>query len=167
MTWRKSSYSSNGGGSCVEVGGAAGRVLVRDTKDPERRATVSVPAGAWAAFTAGLRKLRTARAPGLQLPCRGRAFACCCQGQLRVGPGRQVRWILIVLSDRCSPEAISRLDWPRASSRNTDDRAGTGPRVLEGVGERLLYQPVDGQPGWRTAGPVRGVGEPVLQRQRP
>src|ERR1017187_1460266 len=28
-------------------------------------------------------------------------------------------WILIVLSDRCSPEAISRLDWPRASSAKT------------------------------------------------
>jgi hypothetical protein len=31
--WRKSSYSGNGGSDCVEVGGRAGRVLVRDTKN--------------------------------------------------------------------------------------------------------------------------------------
>jgi Domain of unknown function (DUF397) len=39
ITWRKSSYSGNNGGQCVEVGSAAGapvgagRVLVRDTRD--------------------------------------------------------------------------------------------------------------------------------------
>ena len=32
LKWRKSTYSSNGGGECVEVG-SADRVLVRDTKD--------------------------------------------------------------------------------------------------------------------------------------
>ena len=32
LKWRKSTYSSNGGGECVEVG-KAGRVLVRDTQD--------------------------------------------------------------------------------------------------------------------------------------
>ena len=31
--WRKSSSSGNGGGSCVEVGEQAARVLVRDTKN--------------------------------------------------------------------------------------------------------------------------------------
>lgn len=30
--WRKSTYSSAEGGSCVEVGGDASAVLVRDTK---------------------------------------------------------------------------------------------------------------------------------------
>jgi hypothetical protein len=39
ITWRKSSYSGNSGGQCVEMGSAVGapagvdRVLVRDTKD--------------------------------------------------------------------------------------------------------------------------------------
>lgn len=33
LKWRKASYSSNGGGNCVEVAGQTGRVLVRDTKD--------------------------------------------------------------------------------------------------------------------------------------
>ena len=32
LKWRKSTYSFNGGGECVEVG-SADRVLVRDTKD--------------------------------------------------------------------------------------------------------------------------------------
>jgi hypothetical protein len=33
LKWRKASYSSNGGGECVEVGQARRSVLVRDTKD--------------------------------------------------------------------------------------------------------------------------------------
>lgn len=33
LKWRKASYSSNGGGECVEVGGARRGVLVRDTKE--------------------------------------------------------------------------------------------------------------------------------------
>jgi Domain of unknown function (DUF397) len=51
--WRKSSYSGNGGQDCVEVAGY-GAVLVRDTKDRDG-VTLSVPAGAWAKFTASLR----------------------------------------------------------------------------------------------------------------
>ncbi len=33
LRWRKSSYSGNGGGNCVEVGDDTRRVLVRDTQD--------------------------------------------------------------------------------------------------------------------------------------
>ncbi len=33
LKWRKASYSSNGGGNCVEVGEARRGVLVRDTKN--------------------------------------------------------------------------------------------------------------------------------------
>ncbi len=33
VRWRKSSYSGNGGGTCVEVGEARRGVLVRDTTD--------------------------------------------------------------------------------------------------------------------------------------
>jgi hypothetical protein len=32
QSWRKSSYSGNGGGNCVEVGQSADAMLVRDTK---------------------------------------------------------------------------------------------------------------------------------------
>ena len=35
LTWRKSSYSGNGGGNCVEVARSLPRaVAVRDSKDP-------------------------------------------------------------------------------------------------------------------------------------
>ena len=34
ITWRKSSYSGNNGGQCVEVGTAARVIAVRDSKDP-------------------------------------------------------------------------------------------------------------------------------------
>ncbi len=33
LNWRKASYSSNGGATCVEVGDAPHAVLVRDTQD--------------------------------------------------------------------------------------------------------------------------------------
>ena len=34
VTWRKSSYSGNNGGDCVEVGTATPMIAVRDSKDP-------------------------------------------------------------------------------------------------------------------------------------
>jgi len=52
--WRKASYSSNGGGSCVEAGDFPGGVLVRDTTDRDG-ATLSISAGAWHRFTTGLK----------------------------------------------------------------------------------------------------------------
>jgi hypothetical protein len=46
-TWRKSSYS--GEGNCVELSDQAGRVLVRDTQDPQGL-VLTVPARAWREF---------------------------------------------------------------------------------------------------------------------
>ncbi|HEX5346066.1 MAG TPA: DUF397 domain-containing protein [Pseudonocardiaceae bacterium] len=46
--WRTSSYST-GNGACVEVAPARGRVLVRDSKDPDGPA-LAVPTPAWRAF---------------------------------------------------------------------------------------------------------------------
>jgi hypothetical protein len=34
ITWRKSSYSGNNGGQCVEVGNADRVIAVRDSKNP-------------------------------------------------------------------------------------------------------------------------------------
>jgi hypothetical protein len=51
--WRTSSYSGTNG-NCVEVGGTAGTVLVRDTND-RHGAALSVPREAWASFIASLR----------------------------------------------------------------------------------------------------------------
>lgn len=54
--WRKSSYSSNGGGECVETANAAGIVAVRDTADRDG-GTLIFTASAWAAFAASLKNL--------------------------------------------------------------------------------------------------------------
>jgi hypothetical protein len=53
-TWRKSSYSGNGGGDCVEVGQAASAVAVRDTRDRDG-GTLAFSAAAWAWFTASVK----------------------------------------------------------------------------------------------------------------
>jgi hypothetical protein len=51
--WRTSSYSGTNG-ACVEVGGTARVVLVRDTKDRDGGA-LAFAADAWEAFTTSLR----------------------------------------------------------------------------------------------------------------
>jgi hypothetical protein len=53
MNWRKSSYSSNGGATCVEVASTDG-VLVRDTTNRDG-GTLAFSAEAWERFTASLR----------------------------------------------------------------------------------------------------------------
>ena len=52
--WRKSSHSGNGGSSCVEVGTATTGVLVRDTTD-RAGAVLTIPATAWRALLAEIR----------------------------------------------------------------------------------------------------------------
>jgi len=49
VTWRKSSYSGNNGGQCVEVGTAAQLIAVRDSKDPDG-SVLAFAANTWAAF---------------------------------------------------------------------------------------------------------------------
>ncbi|MFF4406013.1 DUF397 domain-containing protein [Streptomyces sp. NPDC001404] len=52
--WRKSSYSNNQGGECLEVLDLIpGVVPVRDSKRP-RGVILAIPAPAWAAFIAAL-----------------------------------------------------------------------------------------------------------------
>ncbi|MFD8697030.1 DUF397 domain-containing protein [Kitasatospora purpeofusca] len=53
VSWRKSSYSDNGG-QCVEVApDVPGLVPVRDSKDPSGSVLV-FPVDAWSAFVAGV-----------------------------------------------------------------------------------------------------------------
>lgn len=53
--WRKSSYSGNNGGDCVEVAGnLLDVVAVRDSKDPGGPVLVFSP-GEWRTFAAGLK----------------------------------------------------------------------------------------------------------------
>jgi hypothetical protein len=51
--WRKSSYSGNGGGNCVEVG-RADRIVVRDSQDREGP-RLAVTADEWRAFTRNIK----------------------------------------------------------------------------------------------------------------
>jgi Domain of unknown function (DUF397) len=51
--WRKSSYSGDNGGECVEVA-TAGTVLVRDTADRNGPVLTFTP-DAWRAFTTAIR----------------------------------------------------------------------------------------------------------------
>jgi hypothetical protein len=55
-TWRKSSYSGNGGANCVETGCVPGTVLVRDTTDRGSGPVLRVTPGDWASFTASLKQ---------------------------------------------------------------------------------------------------------------
>jgi len=52
-TWRKSTYSQDTGGACVEVA-TADLVLVRDTTDRDG-CTLSVSASAWSKFTGAIK----------------------------------------------------------------------------------------------------------------
>jgi hypothetical protein len=52
--WRKSSYSGDNGGACVEIASSANAVLVRDTTD-RSGPVVTFTADAWLAFVAALR----------------------------------------------------------------------------------------------------------------
>jgi hypothetical protein len=54
VTWRKSSFSGNNGGDCVEAGSAPGRVMVRDTKDREGGALTFNP-DIWRAFSTAIK----------------------------------------------------------------------------------------------------------------
>ncbi|NUP34889.1 MAG: DUF397 domain-containing protein [Streptomycetaceae bacterium] len=50
--WRKSSYSSDEGGECVEVAARPREARVRDSKDPAGP-RLAFPVGAWAEFLGG------------------------------------------------------------------------------------------------------------------
>ncbi|MFE7804318.1 DUF397 domain-containing protein [Streptomyces sp. NPDC057430] len=53
--WRKSSYSGDTGGECVEVADRAAHVAVRDSKNPEGPAFLASPAAFTAFVTATAR----------------------------------------------------------------------------------------------------------------
>ncbi len=52
--WRKSSYSGDNGGDCVETAGGGGMILVRDTTDRDG-GTLAFTPGAWQEFTGSLK----------------------------------------------------------------------------------------------------------------
>ena len=52
--WRKSSYSGNGGGNCIEVARIRPVIAVRDSKDPHGPNLIVGPAS-WRTFTASIK----------------------------------------------------------------------------------------------------------------
>ncbi|MFD6566298.1 DUF397 domain-containing protein [Micromonospora profundi] len=54
LVWRKSSYSDNNGGACVEVAELDTSVVVRDSKDP-KGSTLRFTRGAWTEFVHSIR----------------------------------------------------------------------------------------------------------------
>lgn len=66
IRWRKSTYSSNGGASCIEVGQATRIVAVRDTKQHGRGPVLRFTPAAWRRFAEqvkGARSLATDSSP--------------------------------------------------------------------------------------------------------
>jgi hypothetical protein len=55
--WRKSSYSGNGGTTCVEAGHVPGAILVRDTAQHGTGPVLRVSPAAWARLTRAVRAL--------------------------------------------------------------------------------------------------------------
>ena len=53
--WRKSSYSNNGGGDCVEAGQIPGAVVIRDTTQHGHGPVLHVSAETWRTFTTAVR----------------------------------------------------------------------------------------------------------------
>ena len=53
LSWQRSSYSGSNGGQCIEVA-ASGRVLVRDSKNPDG-ARLAVSAQVWREFAARIK----------------------------------------------------------------------------------------------------------------
>lgn len=55
MTWRKSSYSGDNGGDCIEVATTPTAVPVRDSKDPDGP-QLTFTTNAWDAFIAAVKR---------------------------------------------------------------------------------------------------------------
>jgi hypothetical protein len=55
VPWRKSTYSSNGGAACVEAGNESGTVLVRDTTQHGRGPVLRVTPTDWRRFATAVR----------------------------------------------------------------------------------------------------------------
>jgi hypothetical protein len=60
LGWRKSSYSSNGGANCVEVGPVSGVLLVRDTTQRGTGPVLRITPIDWRRLTARLGATRSA-----------------------------------------------------------------------------------------------------------
>ncbi len=98
LNWRKSSYSGNGGGECVEIGASPGAVVVRDTTDRTGPVLRFTPA-AWRRFADRVKRSLASRAQARA--CRGcsRGWEWALRGS---GLPRQVRAVATSGRDRAN-----------------------------------------------------------------
>ncbi len=88
ICWRKSSYSGNGGGNCVEVAGHGSRVLVRDTRQDGADPVLRFSPAAWRRFAEQVkRSLASDLESGSAVACEGRSRVRGCPGLSRVVQG--------------------------------------------------------------------------------
>jgi Domain of unknown function (DUF397) len=66
--WRKSTYSSNGGASCIEVGQATRTIAVRDTKQNGTGPVLRFSPAAWRRFADQVKRSLAPDQPGLPTP---------------------------------------------------------------------------------------------------
>ena len=86
--WRKSSFSGNGGGDCVEVAGQASRVLVRDTKQDGVGPALRFTPAVWRGFADQVKRSLASDSP----PRVRRPLAVYADGQgNRTGEARILR----------------------------------------------------------------------------
>ena len=74
LNWRKSSYSGNGGGECVEIDASPGAVVVRDTTDRTGPVLRFTPA-AWRRFADQVKQSLASRLRHFR-PVGGRPCVC-------------------------------------------------------------------------------------------
>ena len=65
LQWRKATYSSSNGGTCIEVATADRTVAVRDSKDPNGPC-LAFDSRAWQAFAAKIKGKRSLPSPRRQ-----------------------------------------------------------------------------------------------------
>jgi hypothetical protein len=61
MNWRKSSYSGQSGGNCVEIADRDSRILVRDTKQRGHDPILRFTPDAWRRFAAQVKRSLASR----------------------------------------------------------------------------------------------------------
>jgi hypothetical protein len=126
--WRKSTYSSNGGATCVEVADHGSRVLVRDTQD-RQGSTLAFSPATWRRFADQVKR---------SLPFAVGAALTTVTGS-RLTVGRRSEWICGC--DREPTRWIDRIDvglgqtayirvsattfWRRPEEAGTRERRGT------------------------------------------
>jgi|SRR6476660_8506409 len=101
--WRKSSYSGNGGGDCVEVGDDTRRVIVRDTKDRTGPRIAFRPA-AWRRFTEQLKRSLSPARPAICKGARSRLSRGCPSFVVPAPPHGSTTVLKIDTSSQAGPE---------------------------------------------------------------